>query len=170
MYRNLRSFSTFCPNLYSVPKIAHRWKRSRGHSQKRSYLGEYIIGMKVGPFVSYIKWLGELGSVDCVFIACSVPFVCLIPQGHFFPKWYASYFPWNLSFFLLARVCYTADCNVLTLRRSSCNSTLPLFVQQTKGGPYLNLNLASKRCLYHHTKQPAEIKAPWTTIDRSLNM
>ena len=89
--------------------------------------------------------------------------VCtFVPARPFFPKWYASYFPWNLSFFLLARVCYTADCNVLTLRRSSCSSTLPLFVQQTKDGPYLNLNLASKRYLYHHTKHPAEIKAPWT--------
>ena len=40
--------------------------------------------MKIGPFVSYIKWLGELGSVGCVFMACSVPFVRLIPRGHFF--------------------------------------------------------------------------------------
>ena len=131
-------------------------------TRKSARISESIIGMKIGPFVSYIKWLGELGSVGCVFIACSVPFVRLIPRGHFFPKLYASYFLWNLSFILLARVCYTADCNVLTLRRSSCSSTLPLFVQQTKDGPYLNLNLASKRYLYHHTKQPAEIKAPWT--------
>ena len=128
---------------------------------KSACISESIIGMKIRPFVSYITWLGELGSIGCMFTACSVPFVRSILRGHFFPKWYTSYFPWNLSFFLLARVCYTADCNVLTLRRSSCSSTLPLFVQQIKDGPYLNLNLASKRYLYyHHTKQPAEIKAP----------
>ena len=43
------------------------------------------------------------------------------------------YFCWlfcmvEVEHFLLARICYTADYNVLTLRRSSCSST---FVQQT---------------------------------------
>ena len=84
-------------------------------THKSARILESMIGMKIGPFVSYIKWLGELGSVGCVLIACSVPFVRLIPRGHFFPEWYASYFPWNLSVFLLARVCYTADCNVFML-------------------------------------------------------
>ena len=62
------------------------------------------------------------------------------PMRQFFPKLYASYFPWHLSLFLLARVCYTADCNVLTLRRLSCSSTLPTLptspghlIQLTKG-------------------------------------
>jgi len=34
--------------------------------------------MKIGPFVSFSKWSEELGSVGCVFIACSLPFVRLI--------------------------------------------------------------------------------------------
>ena len=38
--------------------------------------------MKIGPFVNYIKWPGELGSIGCVFIACSLPFVCLIRRDH----------------------------------------------------------------------------------------
>ena len=106
------------------------------------------------------RWL-RVHSVFCT--------VCMFdPANPFFPKWHASYFPWNLSFFLLAQVCYTADCNVLMLWQSSCSSTFPLFVQQTKDGPYLNVHLASKHYLFH-TKQPAEIKAPWTYIDRSLN-
>ena len=53
-------------------------------TRKSARISESIIGMKIGPFISYIKWLGELGSVSCVFIACSVPFVCLIPLGDFF--------------------------------------------------------------------------------------
>ena len=67
-----------------------------------------------------------------------------------------------LSFILLA------DGNVLTQRRSSCSSTLLLFVPQTKDGPYLNLNLASKRYLYDHTKQPAE-KHHKLTVDGSAS-
>ena len=34
--------------------------------------------MKIGPFVGFSKWSEELGSVGCVFIACSLPFVRLI--------------------------------------------------------------------------------------------
>ena len=64
------------------------------------------------------RWL-RVHSVFCT--------VCTFdPARPFFPKWYASCFLWNLSFFLLSRVCYTADCNVLTLQRSSCSSTLPI--------------------------------------------
>ena len=40
--------------------------------------------MKIGPFVSFSKWPEELGSVDCVFIACSLPSVRLIPWEPFF--------------------------------------------------------------------------------------
>ena len=36
---------------------------------------ESIIGM---PLVRYIKWLGELGSIGYVFLACSLSFVSLI--------------------------------------------------------------------------------------------
>ena len=155
VYRNFRCSAPICTN---------NWKSLTAEngpegSHESARISE---SMNIRPFVSYIKWPGELGSVRCVFIACSLPFVHLIPRGHFFPKLYASYFPWNLSFILLARVCWTADCNVLTLRRSSCSSTLPLFVPQTKDGPYLNLNLASKCYLDNHTKQPAETTAPWT--------
>ena len=50
----------------------------------------------------------------CVYSVFST--VCMFdPARPFLKKLYASYFPWNMSFFLLARVCYTADCNVLTL-------------------------------------------------------
>ena len=45
-------------------------------TRKSARISESTIG---GPFVSYNKWLGELGSVGCVFIACSVLFVRLIP-------------------------------------------------------------------------------------------
>ena len=55
-------------------------------TRKSACISESIIGVKIGPFVSYIKWLGELGSVGCVFVACSVLFTHLIPQGHFFFK------------------------------------------------------------------------------------
>ena len=65
--------------------------------------------------------------------------------------------PFCANSFLLAGVCHTADCNVFMLRRSSCSSTLPIFVPQIKDDPYLNLNLASHCHLYHHMKQPAEI-------------
>ena len=159
VYRNLRSFRRSAHICTNNCKSLTTENRPEG-THKSARISESIIGMKIGPFVSYIKWPGELGSVGCVFIACSLPFVRLFPRGHFSPKLYASYFPWNQSLFILAQVCYTADCNVLTLRRSSCSSTLLLFVPQTKDGPYLNLNLASKRYLYHHTKQPAEITAP----------
>ena len=98
--------------------------------------------MKIGPFVSYIKWPGELGSIGCTFIVCFLPFVRLNPQGHFNCT---LLFSWNLSFFLLAQVCYTADCNVLTLQQSSCSSTLPIFVPQTKDGPYLLPYKAARR-------------------------
>ena len=121
MYRNLRRFSTF---LYQQLKITHCWKRAC----KSARISGSIIAMKIGPLVSYIEWPGELGSIGCVFIACSLQFVHL---RSFFPKLYASYFPWNLSFFFLAQVCYTADCSVLTLRRLSCSSTLPLFEPRT---------------------------------------
>ena len=56
-------------------------------------------------------------------------------------------FPWKLSFFLKTRIFYTADCKL------SCSSTLPIFVPQTNGGPYLNLNLASKRFTITQTSQ-----------------
>ena len=90
-------------------------KSSLEGTRKSTRISESIMGMKIGSFVSYIKWLGELGSVGCVHsVFCTV---CMFdPARPFFPKWYASYYPWNLSFFLLARVCYTADCNVLMLR------------------------------------------------------
>ena len=64
--------------------------------------------------------IGELGSVGCVLIAGSVWFVRLIPRGHFFWKWYASYFPWNLTFFLLARVCFI----LLIVMHSCCDNRL----------------------------------------------
>ena len=44
-------------------------------THKSARISEGIIGMKTGPFVSYIEWLGELDSVGCMFIACSLPFV-----------------------------------------------------------------------------------------------
>ena len=63
--------------------------------------------------------------------------ICMLdPAIAIFPKLYASYLLWNLSFSLLAKVCYTADCNVFTLRRLFCSSTLPLFVLQTKHSAY----------------------------------
>ena len=64
-------------------------------TRKSARISASIICMKIGPFVSYIEWLGEIGSVGCVFRACSVPFVRLIQRGHFFPKLYALYFLWN---------------------------------------------------------------------------
>ena len=149
-------------------KITHCWKRSQGHSQNCSYISESIVAMKIRPFVSYIKWPGELGTNGCMFIACSLPFVRLIQQSHFLQNC-TLLFPWNLSYFLLAWVCYTADCNVLTLWWLSCSSTLPKFLPQTKDGPYLNLNLVSMRYLYWHMRQPAEITACELTVDRSLN-
>ena len=62
----------FCPNLYQQLKSAH--------------ISESIIGMKIGPFLCYIKWVGEPGSVGCVFIACSLLFVRLIPGEAIFSK------------------------------------------------------------------------------------
>ena len=53
-------------------------------SRESARISESIIGMKIRPFVSYIKWLGELGSVGYVLVACSVLFTHLIPRGHFF--------------------------------------------------------------------------------------
>ena len=44
-------------------------------THKNTCISESIIGMKIKYFVSYNKWLGELGSVGCVFIACSLPLV-----------------------------------------------------------------------------------------------
>ena len=44
-------------------------------THKNTCILDSIIGMKIGPFLNYIKWLGELGSVGCMFIACSLPFV-----------------------------------------------------------------------------------------------
>ena len=87
LYRNLQSFSTFCPSFYSVLKIAHRWKQwPWGHSCKSAHILESIIGMKIRPFVSYIKWLGELDSIGCVFIVCSLPFVHLILHEAIFSR------------------------------------------------------------------------------------
>ena len=59
-------------------------------TRKSARILESIIGMKIGPFVSYIKWLGELGSV---FIVCSVPFVHLDPARPFFSKMVHFIFP-----------------------------------------------------------------------------
>ena len=64
------------------------------------------------------KWVGELGNVGCVFIACSLPLVHLILRGHFFSTLVLFIFPVKLELLLLTRVCYTADCNVFTLLRS----------------------------------------------------
>ena len=61
--------------------------------------------MKIGPFVSFSKWPEELGSVDCVFIACSLPSVRLIPWEPFFSGIVRLIFPVEGEFFLLARAC-----------------------------------------------------------------
>ena len=97
--------------------------------------------MKIGPFVSYIKWPVELYRQRLLRVHSVFSTVCTFVSARpFFPKIVRFIFP--VESVILARVCYqyTADCNVLTLRRSSCISTLPLFVPQTKDGPYLNLN------------------------------
>ena len=153
-----------CTEIFDVPP--KNWKSLTAEggpedTRKTAHIWESIVAMKIRPFVSYIKWPGELGTIGCMFIACSLPFVRLIQQGHFLQNC-TLLFPWNLSYFLLARVCYTADCNVLTLWWSSCSSTLPKFLPQTKDGPYLNLNLVNKCYLYWHMRQPAEITALWT--------
>ena len=51
---------------------------------KSTCISENITLMKIGPFESYSKWSGELGTVGCLFIACSLPWVCSSPQGHFY--------------------------------------------------------------------------------------
>ena len=141
-------------------KITHSCKRFRGHSQKALVSRRvYYVAMKIGPFVSFSKWSARqhwLRVHSVFFTVCTFD-----PTSPFFPKLCAWYFPSKFSFFFLAWICYTAGCNVLTLWKSSCSSTLPIFVQWTKDSPYLNLNLGSKRYLYHHTKQPTEIAALW---------
>ena len=77
------------------------------------------------------------------------------PTSPFFAK---LMFSMEVELFFLAQVCYTSVYSVLMLRKLSCSSTLPIFVQN-QDGPYLNLNLASKRYLYYHMKQPAETAA-----------
>ena len=112
---------------------SHTAKNSYEGTRKSSCISESITAIKIEPFVSYSKWPGELGSIGCVFIACSVPCTCTFdPARPFFPKLCTSFFPWKLSFFLLAQVCYTADCNVLMLWRSSCSSTLPYLYHKPK--------------------------------------
>ena len=143
---------TFCPYLYWQFKILTAESSPEG-TRKSTRISHSIIGMKIGPFGSYIKWTGELGSTGCTFIACF--FFWFHIWSHkpiLFSKLYTLYFPWNLSFFLLAWLCYTADCNVLTLWRS-CYSTLPIFIQQTKDGSYLNLNLASRQLCHQNSQQ-----------------
>ena len=86
-----RLYSSFLCAKCSAHICTNNWKSlivvsglEGTQKSARTCISESIIGMKIRPFVSYIKWLGEQGSVDCVFIACSLPFVRLIPQGHFF--------------------------------------------------------------------------------------
>ena len=70
---------------------------------------ESIIGTKIGLFVSYIKWLGELRQ--CCLCVCSI---CTFdPTRLIFSKMVRFIFPIELSYFLLARVCYTVDCTHL---------------------------------------------------------
>ena len=75
---------------------------SEGTRQSACIL-ESIIAMKI--FVSYSKWPGGLGSIGYMFIVFFSTVCTFDPTGPFFPKLYASYFLWKLSFFLLARVC-----------------------------------------------------------------
>ena len=73
MYRNIRSLSTFYPYLYQQLKIVHFLKAvSRAHTKAHIFWEVCIIAMKIGPFISFNKWRGELGNIGCVFIAGSL--------------------------------------------------------------------------------------------------
>ena len=75
-------------------------------TRKSARVSESIIGMKIGPFVSYIKWPGELGSIGCVSYVFST--VCtFVPARPFFPQNYTPH---------IFRGIWATDCNVLTLR------------------------------------------------------
>ena len=102
--KRLAEFFGVLPYLYQQLKIAHGWKWSQWRSQKCSYLGEYKASQ---------HWL----RVHSVFST-----VCTFQLTR--PILYTLHFPQNLSFCLLPQVCYTADCNVFPLRRSSCSSTV----------------------------------------------
>ena len=124
-------------------------------SRESACISESIIGMKIGPFGSYIKWTGELGSIGCTFIACFFWFHIWSHKPILFWKLYTLYFPWNLSFFLLG---YTADCNVLTVK-----ILLLHFAHfHTTNQRWLISQPESCKQAPLPSKQPAEIAALWT--------
>ena len=118
-YRNMPSSLIFRPYLYQQVKMLTGESGPKG-TCKSAHISESIIVMKIGPF---LKWPGEVGSDGCMFIVCSVPSTFEVTSSFFYIL-YFSYLLWNLGFYFLVRVCYTADCNVFTLRRSSCSSIL----------------------------------------------
>ena len=109
----------FCPYLYQQVKMLTGESSPKG-TCKSAHISESIIIMKIGPF---LKWPGEVGSDGCMFIVCFVPSTFEVTSS-FFHILYFSYLLWNLGFYFLVWVCYTADCNAFTLRWSSCSSIL----------------------------------------------
>ena len=79
MYTEINELFTILPIF--VPTIAAASGPEGTHKNTR--ISESMRTIKIGRFVSFSKWPGELGSVDCVIIARSPPFVRLIPRGHF---------------------------------------------------------------------------------------
>ena len=148
---------TFCPYLYWQFKILTAESSPEG-THKSTHISRSIIGMKIGPFGSYIKWTGELGSIGCTFIACFFWFHIWSHKPILFWKLYTLYFPWNLSFFLLAWLCYTADCNVLAVK-----ILLLHFAHfHTTNQRWLISQPESCKQAPLPSKQPAEIAPLWT--------
>ena len=80
IYGALRRSAHICTNKWKLLTAASDPEGTR----KSARISENVIAMKIGPFVSFSKWPEELGSIGCVFIARSLPFVRLIPGANFF--------------------------------------------------------------------------------------